>query len=218
MLHEAMGTSSEDPAPAHADADDTPDLLRRWHGGDRQALRELLNRHLGWVRSRVQQRLGDALRQNAETDDFLHEAVIEILEYTPRFLATDGDTFRRLVTRIVENMLREQHEFYGRMRRDRARQAPLPDDSVLCLDPRRRTATSPSQHAVRNEEEAWLRLAMELLPPEERDVIVLREWQGRSFGEIGEQLGIAENAARMRFARALARLADRVESLRRGEV
>jgi RNA polymerase sigma factor (sigma-70 family) len=143
--------------------------------------------------------------------------VLEILAYTPRFLVADADAFRRLVAQIVENSLRQGHQFYSRLRRDRSRQAPLPDDTVLCLDPRVRAPTSPSQHACRGEEEAWLRLALDLLAPQDRDVIVLREWGGHTFAEIGGRLGIAENAARMRFERALARLVDRVQSLRRGE-
>ena len=91
---------------------------------------------------RVRQRLGEALRQHGDTDDFLHEAVLDILSYTPRFLATDRDVFRRLVTRIVENTLRGQSEFYSRLRRDRGRSVPLPDDSVLDLDAQRRTGTT----------------------------------------------------------------------------
>jgi RNA polymerase sigma-70 factor, ECF subfamily len=104
------------------------------------------------------------------------------------------------------------------MRRDRRRQAPLPDDSVLLVDLSARTATTPSRHAARNEEEAWLRLALEMLAPGDRDLIAMREWQQLGFTEIGAQLGVPENTARMRFQRALARLADRVESLRRGAV
>jgi RNA polymerase sigma-70 factor, ECF subfamily len=198
--------------------DGTAELLQRWHAGDRQALHELVQRDMPWIRARVRQRLGDALRQHGDTEDFLHEAVIDILNYTPRFLAADRDLFRRLVTRIVENSLRGQSEFYSRLRRDRGRVEPLPHDSVLDLDVQRRTGTTPSQHAVRNEEEAWLRLAMDLIEPEDRDVIVMREWSGEAFAEIGARLGIPENTARMRFSRALGRLAAQVEALRRGIV
>lgn len=213
-----MSTSSDEPAPAAEGDDRTLELLQQWHAGDRKALQELLQRDLPWIRRRIQQRLGESLRDHGNTDDFLHEAVVEVLRYTPRFLVSDATTFRKLMTQIVENMLRERHEYYGRMRRDRARQVPLPSDTVLYLDALGHTATSPSQHAARVEEEAWLRLALDLLAPDERELIVLREWGGITFGEIGERLGIAENTARMRFARALGRLADRVESLRRGEV
>ena len=203
---------------ADAGPDQTAELQRRWAAGDASALHELIRRELPWIRDRVHRRLGGRLRQHGNTDDFLHEAVIEILAYTPRFVVPDRVTFRRLVARIVENLLCERHEFYGRMRRDRARQVPLPDDSVLVLDPRRCTATSPSQHAERHEEEAWLRLALDLLPGDDRDIIVLREWGGHGFRAIGERVGISENAARMRFDRALRRLADRVAALRKGDV
>lgn len=203
---------------SRAGDDQTPALLQRWHAGDRTALRQLLQRDLPWIRQRVRQRLGDELRRHGDTDDFLQQSILEILEYTPRFTVPDGDTFRRLISQIVENMLRERHAFYGRLRRDRARQEPLPSDSVLCLDPRLRTATTPSQNASRNEEEAWLRLALELLAPEDRDVITLRTWGGLTFAQVGERLGLEDNAARMRFGRALQHLADKVLSLRRGEI
>ena len=126
--------------------------------------------------------------------------------------------FRRLVTRIVENTLRGQSEFYSRMRRDRGRAVALPDEVVLELDVRRRTGTTPSQHAARSEEEAWLRLALDLVDPEDRDLIVLREWNGEAFADIGARLGVPENTARMRFSRAVGRLAAQVEALRRGVV
>lgn len=204
-----------DSPPSDAEAaDPTLTLLQRWHGGDRTALDELLRRNLQWVRDRVRHRLGDALRRAGDTEDYLHEAVVEVLRYTPRFLVGDAGAFRRLLTQIVENMLRDRHDFFARGRRNRASEAPLPADSVLCLDARARTSTSVSQHAARQEEEAWVRLAMELLDPEDRDVIALREWQGLSFAAIGAQFAITENAARMRFQRALARLAQQVTRLR----
>lgn len=195
--------------------DPTTELLRRWHAGDRDALHELVRRDLPWLRQRVRARLGDELRQLAETEDFLQEIVIDILDYAPRFVA-DGATFRRIVARIIENTLRSRHQFHHRLRRDRGRQQAAPSDTVLELDPARRTATSPSQFASRNEEEAWLHLALDLIEPGDRDVIVMREWDQQSFVAIGEALGVPENTARMRFARALRRLADRVAALRRG--
>ena len=64
------------------------------------------------------------------------------------------------------------------------------------------------------EREAMLRLALELLEPEDREVLVLRQWQQRSFAEIGQELGIATDAARMRFQRTLPKLAQKMRLLR----
>lgn len=218
-----MWLRMDDPATpadgaASAAADATEALLRRWHAGDRAALHELVARDMPWIRKRVHDRLGQALRHHGDTDDFLNEVVIDLLAYTPRFLAADGDVFRRLVARIVENSLRGRSEFYARLRRDQARQAPLPDDTVLALSGDRRPATTPSQHAARAEEEGWLRLALDLIEPDDRDLIVMREWNGDAFAAIGERLGVPENTARMRFSRAVGRLALQVEALRRGIV
>ena len=52
----------------------------------------------------------------------------------------------------------------------------------------------------------------------DREVILLREWENHSFAEIGGQLGITEDAARMRFHRALARLAEKIQLLRGGRI
>ena len=98
----------------------------------------------------------------------------------------------------------------------RQEQIPLASDSVLELDLRRRAPSTPGGSAARREEEAWLRLALELLEADDCDVIVLREWQGASFAAIGAKFGISENTARMRFSRALARLARQLEALRGG--
>lgn len=201
-----------------ADDDQTLALLQRWHQGEQAALKELLRRDLPWIRARLHHRLGDLLRQRGDTEDYLHDVVLEVMRYTPHFLVSSGDTFRRLLTQITENLLRDKHDFFARHRRAAAREQPLPDSTVLCLDARARSATSPSQGAARNEEEAWVRFALDLLAPEERQVIVLREYEKRSFADVGAELGIAENAARMRFQRALTKLADRVAALRRGEV
>ncbi|MFH2002271.1 MAG: sigma-70 family RNA polymerase sigma factor, partial [Planctomycetota bacterium] len=73
------------------------------------------------------------------------------------------------------------------------------------------------QSAGKHEQEAWIRLGMELLDESEKEILVLRQWEGLSFKEIGERLNIKHNTARMRNERALAHLAEKVGTLRRGE-
>jgi len=201
--------------PGHDDH--TLDLLQAWHRGDQAALRQLLQRDLPWIRDQVSRRLGELLRRRGDTQDFLHEAILEVLRYTPRFLVSTQEQFRRLMAQIIENMLRDQRDYYARKRRDLARERALPDDSALQLDPRVRSATRPSEVAARNEEAAWLRLALELLEPEDREVILLRQFDDLPWAEIGNRMGLSEDGARMRFQRALPRLSGKVEALRRGE-
>jgi DNA-directed RNA polymerase specialized sigma24 family protein len=49
-------------------------------------------------------------------------------------------------------------------------------------------------------------------------VILLREWHGLGFAEVGSRMGLSENTARMKFQRALPKLAKKVKELREGRV
>lgn len=53
--------------------------------------------------------------------------------------------------------------------------------------------------------------ALEHLPLPQRLVVLMRLFEGRSFAEIGDALGVSESACRMRFSRALSVLRERLE-------
>ena len=201
-----------------SDRADTQELLERWHGGDRNALDALIDRHLEWIEGRVRQRLGGLLRARAETQDYVQDAVLEVLEYGPRFVTANRAQFRGLVARIVENVLRDRHDHAVAKKRDPRRESPLPSQSVVHLDAGYDPVTRPSEDAMRAERQAWIRLALELLEPDDRRVIILRQIEGRTFREVGDALGIPENSARMRFQRAIPKLAARAESLAQGQL
>lgn len=199
-------------------ADDTRELLQRWHAGDRAAIEALVTRDLPWIRDYVHRRLAGVLRLRGETMDYVQDAVLRVLAYTPRFLTDDRGRFRALLARIVENDLRDAHEHHMAACRSPAKERPLGTDSVLDLDRPAAPVTQPGERAARDEEQAWVRLALELLPPEDRQILLLRQWHELEFAAIGAQLGVSEDAARMRFQRALPRLAHQLELLRAGAV
>jgi RNA polymerase sigma factor (sigma-70 family) len=192
--------------------DETLALLRRCHAGDRQALGEILERDLPWIRAQVEARLGAALRARVEGEDVVQQALLAALRHGPRFLVADQRQFRALLARIVENTLRKEHRFARQQRRDAGREEPLPSGSVVDLDAQ---ATRPSLAATRSEHRALVQLALELLPPQDREVVWLRQWEQQSFAAIGERLGLSEDATRMRFQRALGALAHLVARIRR---
>ena len=197
-------------------SDDTRDLLQRWHGGDRAAIDALVARDLPWIRGYVQQRLGPLLRARGDTMDYVQDAVIAVLEYSPRFLTDNRARFRALLARIVENHLRDAHDHHMAACRALARERPVPSDSALDLDRPQRPVTQPDSRAHSNEQQAWVRLALELLDVEDRQVLLLRQWQELEFVAIGERMGLSEDAARMRFQRALPKLAKKLDQLRAG--
>jgi RNA polymerase sigma-70 factor (ECF subfamily) len=186
------------------------------HGGDSGALQRLVADHLPWIEARVRQRLSASLRQEGDTQDFVQETLLEVLRDGPRFAIDSPAAFRALLARIVENTLIDRERYMHRAQRDRRLQRALPTDSVLLLDSPARSVTEPSTHAERAEQRAWLRLALELLEPDDRESIRLRDWEDVSFVEAGERLGISEEAARKRYNRALPKLAQKLDLLRRG--
>ncbi|HEX5052392.1 MAG TPA: sigma-70 family RNA polymerase sigma factor [Planctomycetota bacterium] len=198
------------------EAHDTRLLLQRWHAGDRAAIDVLVARDLPWIRAYVHARLGPLLRARGETMDYVQSAIIGVLQYAPRFVTDDRRRFRALVARILENHLRDAHDHHAAACRAPAREQPLPSDSVLDLDLPQRSTAQPGSVAERNEQEAWVRLALELLEPEDRQVLLLRQWQELEFAAIGARMGLSEDASRMRFQRALPKLAHKLEQLRTG--
>jgi RNA polymerase sigma factor (sigma-70 family) len=197
---------------------DTLQKLEQWHRGEKAGLDTLLKRNLDWIQARVRQRLGTKLRQRLESCDIVQDAALQFMQYGPRFLVSDERHFRALVARIVENILRDKHDWFEARRRAIARERPLPTDTVLYLNQKKDSVLSPSEDAQRNEEEAWIRLGIELLSPDDREVLVLHQWDHKSFNEIGKHFNITPESAWKRHKRAVKHLAEKIGDLRRGNL
>lgn len=191
--------------------------VRRIVRGDEAALREMVTEHLPWIEAHVRRRLSAVARRDGDTQDYVQQALFDVLRDGPHFAIDDAGAFRALLARIVENNLIDRVRYLQREQRDHRRQRPLPTDSVLQLDAPVRSVTEPPAAADRNEQQQWLRLAVELLDAEDREAVRLRDWEGVSFAELGERLGLSAEAARKRYTRALPRLAEKLDLLRRGQ-
>ncbi|MHC4942215.1 MAG: RNA polymerase sigma factor [Planctomycetota bacterium] len=192
--------------------------LQQWHKGDEKGLEALLENHLTWIRGKVRNRMGTGLREKGETSDYVQDAVVEFLKYGPRFTISNDARFRGLLLKIVENVLCKKYRWFTARRREIARERPLPSDTVLSLDLPQQQMNTPSKDAAKNEQEAWIRLGIELVKPEDREVLILRQWDGLSFEEIGERLGVSSGTAQVRHYRAVTRLSKIVTALRRGDL
>lgn len=199
----------------------TRELLLRWHQGDQDALAELVRQDAAWIEDHVHRRLGPQLRQRADTQDIVQNTLLEVLRAAPRFVVSDRGHLRALLAKMVENALHVQVRHAQAARRDVRREQPsaaASDGSVLHLDVQPAPTTRPSLAVERSETRSWVRLGLELLDPEDRSVVYWREYDELSFAEIGQRLGIDENTARMRFNRALPKLARKLQQLRHGQL
>ncbi|MBI1851953.1 MAG: sigma-70 family RNA polymerase sigma factor [Planctomycetes bacterium] len=199
------------------DEPDTVELLRRWHSGDSEALGEIVTRHSEWISRYVHGRIGAALRSKAETGDIVQEAFLVLLRSGPRFVVSNSKHFRCVIARMIENVIRDQVNHFNAICRETSRERPL-SDTVIDLDPPKNAVRRPSEEAQERENEAFMRLGLELLESDDRRVILLRYFDELPFAAVGKYLGITDAAAAMRFRRALARLGKMVALLRKGRL
>jgi RNA polymerase sigma-70 factor (ECF subfamily) len=75
----------------------------------------------------------------------------------------------------------------------------------------RATGPGPLELALSRDLRRAVARAMEELTPEEREVIVLKEYQGLTFPEIAETLGVPLSTVKTRLYRGLGQLRHRLE-------
>ncbi|HET7601304.1 MAG TPA: sigma-70 family RNA polymerase sigma factor [Gemmatimonadales bacterium] len=134
------------------------------------------------------------LRDEHDADDVVQEAYLRALRYFETFR---GGDMRAWLLTIVR---RTAFTWLGRRRDERRREASEPLESVP-LD-----ARDPEAEMLRGALHDALHEAIRRLPPEFREVVILRDVQGLSYAEIAEIVGIPKGTVMSRLARARQRL------------
>jgi len=177
-------------------------LLREARAGAPGALDDLYGRVAGRLLAIIRLRLGPDLRSRLESRDVLQATLLKSFEHLREFEGENGTSLMAWLARIAEHEIRDRADHLHRQRRDAAREVPL--DDVLVAG----SADVPSalSQVILDERALRLERALEMLSPSHREVILLRSFEERSFGEIGQRVGRTEDACRMLFARAMAAL------------
>jgi RNA polymerase sigma-70 factor (ECF subfamily) len=96
--------------------------------------------------------------------------------------------------RMVVNVSRDRHRGERIRRRHETGARPLG------------VAEDPGELTARRESRERVAAAVRRLPDDERDVVVLKQFEGLTFHQISEALDVPSSTAKSRFARALERL------------
>ncbi len=138
----------------------------------------------------------------------VQEAQLETCRRLPDFLERRPMPFHLWLRKTAYErllMLRRRHVEAGR--RDMRRDVPLPDLSVLLLTRQLlASGSTPSQQVHRRELVQRVRQAVAQLAEADREILLMRNYEGLSYAEAGCLLGIETAAARQRYGRALLRL------------
>lgn len=176
-------------------------LWRRARDGDRAAYDRLFALHADRALLFVRARLGPRLRTSVESVDVLQDAYLAAHAAFDGFEHTDDGAFARWLFRIIENRIRDLHDYHGATKR-RSIELPTPDP-----------ATGPFTAADRAERREALLRALDDLAEDHRRVILLRHFEGLGAEEVGRLMGRSPGAVRKLAARALVELGARLERI-----
>jgi RNA polymerase sigma-70 factor (ECF subfamily) len=174
---------------------------------DLTALGALWNEHRPGLLAMVQRRLDRRLAARLDPEDVLSRAFLQAQRRWQRCKDKALQLPRAWLYGLVRDSLIEEWRTHHRGGRDLTRDQPWPEDTTAQLALRLiDSGTSPSEAAGRVELQQQMRRALEVLKEVDREILLMRHYDGLTYQEAAEVLGLSENAAMVRHARALQRL------------
>jgi RNA polymerase sigma-70 factor (ECF subfamily) len=184
-------------------------LLAAARAGSREALGEAFEDCRPYLLAIAERQLEPDLRSKGGASDLVQETFLEAQRDFARFHGSSPDELRAWLRQVLNhNVGNFTRRFRAVGKRAVGREVDLPADRQsggLAPVPAKSTLT-PSGVAIEQEEALALRRAVERLPEDYRQVVVLRFEDERSFEEIGRLTGRSADAARKVWARAMERL------------
>ncbi len=176
------------------------DLIVRCQRGDGEAFAQIVGRWDRTVLSVAYRMVGDT----EEAKDIRQAAFLRVYGALPTF--NGKARFSTWLYRIVLNLSRDSLRARGARQRGLVRE----HDRMRC-EPG--AAPAADQAAGAHELAARVADAVAALPDAEREVVVLRHYEGLRFDEIAEILGTPTSTAKSRMHRALRRLREQLEGV-----
>ncbi len=134
--------------------------------------------------------------------DIVHDAFVRMLR-TP---ANDLANARSYLFKTATNIAIDE---YRRQRRTSRIMEPDPDFGLSVPD----AAPQPDAVLIASDQIAALHRALADLPPRTREVLLLSKFEGLTYVEVGERLGIAKNTVMAHLAKAITILRSRLRDV-----
>jgi RNA polymerase sigma-70 factor (ECF subfamily) len=190
------------------DSSETERLLKQARAGQTAAVDQLLARHRPFLRQLVRLRLDPQLRVRVDPSNVVQAAQIEAVRRLDSYLQSPAMPFRLWLRQIAYDRLLMLHRRHvGAARRDVQREVALPDRSSLALAQKLvAPGSSPGEQLAQRELARRVRQALAQLAETDRDLLLMRNFEGLSNQEVAQVLQINPAAASQRYGRALLRL------------
>jgi RNA polymerase sigma-70 factor (ECF subfamily) len=193
------------------DAPDPDQLIGLARTGDTTALGRLMESYRDYLLLLARLQIDQRLQSKVDAADVVQETFLEAHRDFGQFQGTTEGQFlawlRQVLATNLANLLRRYLGTQGRdVRLERQLALDLDQSSSNLNLVLAAPQSTPSQQAARREQAVLLANALGRLPPDYREVIVLRNLQGLSFPEVAGRMGRTIDSVEKLWARGLAQL------------
>ncbi len=168
------------------------ELITRYLDGDDRAFEELLTRH----KSKIYTSIYLFVKDKALAEDIFQEVFIKIIDTLRKGKYNHEGKFVQWAMRISYNMCVDH------FRRNKRNPKVSATDTFDILDIIPLNEENAEEKIMKSQTHEKIRKLVDLLPPEQREVVILRHYADMSFKEISQLTRVSINTAlgRMRYA------------------
>ncbi len=176
-------------------------LIACYLEGNERAFEELLNRH----QQKIYTSIYLFVKEQSLAEDIFQEVFIKIVDTLRKGKYNHEGKFLQWAMRISYNMCVDY------FRRTKRRPQVAPTDTFDIFDVLYAQDDNAEQHIIRSQTHNKVRHLIDLLPPEQREVVILRHYADMSFKEIAKLTRVSINTALGRMLYALINIRKMVE-------
>ncbi len=169
------------------------ELVQAYIQGDQSAIESIINRH----RSKVYTYILLTMKNQQLAEDLFQETFIKVIQSLRAGKYRDNGRFLSWVIRIAHNLIIDH------FRKEKQMNAVSNDDTEVDLfNSKKLSDENIEEMIIHSQIKTEIRILINELPDDQREVVLLRHYGGLSFKEIADQTDVSINTAlgRMRYA------------------
>lgn len=168
------------------------ELIRCYLQGDERAFEELLNRH----KNKIYTSIYLFVKDHSLAEDIFQDTFIKIVRTLRQGKYNEEGKFVQWALRISYNMCVDH------FRKTKRRPTVNPTEEFDIFDVISSPELNAEAHIMKSQTHQKVRQLIDMLPPEQREVVILRHYAELSFKEIADLTSVSINTAlgRMRYA------------------
>jgi len=186
-------------------------LFRRAKAGDGEALGRLLESYRPFLALLARLQIARRLQGKTDASDVVQDVILETHCNFALFRGASEKEFLAWLRRILADRLTKLVRHYqGTKRRDvrleRDMAAAVDNSSHILANSLVSQQSSPSEQVAHREQAVLMASALDQLPSDQREVLILRHLEELTFGEVAERMGRTVDSVKGLWTRGLASL------------